>query len=234
MNKISKDEYSAELSKILYGVSVTEGLEEGLRSSDVKQLRPEAPLRKIIETLSEVGITNVKFDKMLARGFDYYTGTIFEIFEVDKDGNSTGRSLLGGGRYDNLTSMFSDQPISGIGFGMGDVTMRDFLDTHKLIPTSVHTTAPKLVMIPTDGKLNLEAQKIAQVIRTSGISVSTDIGTKKIGKKISDAASKGAAYTIVVGTDELSTGRFTLKNLADGSEINETIEKLFPTQIVPN
>ena len=139
--------------------------------------------------------------------------------------------MLGGGRYDNLTSMFSDEPISGIGFGMGDVTMRDFLETHKLLPTSVRSTAPKLVVIPTDTKLNLDAQKIAHIIRARGISVTTDIGTKKIGKKIAEAAERGVAYTIVVGTDELTTERFVLKNLAEGTEINDTLENLLTSLI---
>ena len=179
--------------------------------------------------LEALGI-NIVFDATLARGFDYYTGTVFEIF--DKSGENN-RSLLGGGRYDNLTSMFDDEPISGVGFGMGDVTMRDFLETHKLLPSHIQTTAPTLTIIPTDPALNLEAQKIAQIFRARDISVSTDIGTKKLGKKITDAVDKGVVFAIIIGEDEILNNSFTLKNLEHNSEENGNIDEL-STIIITN
>ena len=178
---------------------------------------------EVLSGLAELGIKNAHIDRTLARGFDYYTGVVFEIFDVSGENN---RSMLGGGRYDNLTAMFGDEPVTGIGFGMGDVTMRDFLTTHKLLPPSITTTAAMLVIIPTDAKLNLEAQKIAQFIRLRGIPACVDIGTKKIGKKIADAAGRNVTYTIVVGTDELASQKFTLKNLALMSEETDTLENL--------
>ena len=96
-------------------------------------------------------------DRSIARGFNYYTGTVFEIFDTDPENR---RSLLGGGRYDNLTSLFGGEPIAGVGFGMGDVTMRDFLETHNLLTASI--TAPELLIIPANQTSNLEAQKVAQ------------------------------------------------------------------------
>lgn len=84
----------------------------------------ESGTNKVVAGLKELGITNVKLDRTIARGFDYYTGTIFEIVDTDPANN---RALLGGGRYDNLTSLFGGEQIAGVGFGMGDVTMRDFL-----------------------------------------------------------------------------------------------------------
>lgn len=221
-HKIPVEVYKAELIQILGNDKLTEEVFAKITIAE------NANDNEVLRGLKALGINNVKIDRTLARGFDYYTGTIFEVFDVS--GENT-RSMLGGGRYDNLTSMFSDEPISGIGFGMGDVTMRDFLETHKLLPASVRSTAPKLVVIPTDTKLNLDAQKIAHIIRARGISVTTDIGTKKIGKKIADAAERGVTYTIVVGTDELTTERFVLKNLAEGTEINDTLENLLTSLI---
>jgi len=89
------------------------------------------PSRKVIEaieTLKKQGI-NVEFSPTLTRGFDYYTGIVFEVFDTDPENR---RSLFGGGRYDNLLEMFGVEPIPTVGFGMGDVTIRDFLETHKL------------------------------------------------------------------------------------------------------
>jgi len=74
---------------------------------------------------------NVILDESLARGQTYYTGIVFEVFDTNKNNP---RALLGGGRYDNLLEMFDVEPTPAIGFGMGDITMRDFLETHKLGP----------------------------------------------------------------------------------------------------
>ena len=71
----------------------------------------------------------VKLDSSLMRGFDYYTGMVFEVFDRDPENR---RSLFGGGRYDNLLEIFGVEPVPTVGFGMGDVTMRDFLETHGL------------------------------------------------------------------------------------------------------
>lgn len=171
-------------------------------------------LATIIAELKKFGITAV-YSPSTVRGFNYYTGTIFEIFDTDPQNN---RSLIGGGRYDNLTSLFSDETISGIGFGMGDVTMRDFLETHNLLKGRITSTAPTLAILPMDESLNLESEKIAHTFRTEGISVSVDLSTKKVGKKISTASEAGSLYILVVGEDEVKSQIFTLKNLKTKEE----------------
>ncbi len=216
-HKIPREEYLNELELILGNKDQANNVLNKISSENTLDEN------ELIVALNSLGIENVKVDLSLARGFDYYTGMIFEIFDVSGENN---RSLIGGGRYDNLTEMFSDESISGTGFGMGDVTMRDFLETHRLLPISVLTTAPKLVIIPTNEKLNLDVNKLAQVIRARDVSVAVDIGTKKIGKKIADAADSGVTYTIVVGTDELASGKYTLKNLTLGTEETDTIENI--------
>ncbi len=76
---------------------------------------------------------NMIFDESLARGQAYYTGTVFEIFDKDPENP---RALAGGGRYDNLLELFDVEAVPAVGFGMGDITMRDFLETHKLLPNA--------------------------------------------------------------------------------------------------
>lgn len=83
-------------------------------------------LSKIIKSL---GISNITYDPLLTRGFDYYTGMVFEVFDTNPENK---RSLFGGGRYDNLLEIFGVEPVPTVGFGMGDVTIRDFLETHNL------------------------------------------------------------------------------------------------------
>ncbi len=72
---------------------------------------------------------NIIFDADLARGQTYYTGMVFEVFDTHEDNK---RALFGGGRYDNLLEMFGVEPLPTVGFGMGDITIRDFLETHNL------------------------------------------------------------------------------------------------------
>ena len=217
-DKIEAQTYRTELKAI-----VGEGL---LVEEIIMMLDNSDEQTDVVIGLAELGITNVVFNRSLARGFDYYTGTIFEFKDVSGENN---RSLLGGGRYDNLTAMFGEEAIPGIGFGFGDVTMRDFLETHKLLPEGFATNGPTVTVIPTDTEHNLAAQKIAKQIRDTGASVATDIGTKKIGKKISDAASDGSTYFIVVGEDEVYNNFYTLKNLLTGGGSTGTISELTKT-----
>ncbi|MES2966275.1 MAG: histidine--tRNA ligase [Patescibacteria group bacterium] len=214
--KISATEYKIALGEIVEDGSAVEKIYTLVSGGD------STDSNAVVEGLKELGITNVKIDRSIARGFNYYTGTIFEIFDVSGENN---RSMLGGGRYDNLTSMFGGEAISGIGFGMGDVTMRDFLETHDLITANI--TAPDLMVIPMDPAQNLQAQKIAMQFReTAGLSVATDISTKKLGKKIGDASEKLVNYVLVVGENEIKENTYTLKNLNEEITIVGTIEHL--------
>ena len=85
-----------------------------------------------IEDFKDVA-PNLVYDETLARGQAYYTGMVFEIFDTNPENN---RSVAGGGRYDNLLELFDAEPISAVGFGMGDIMLREFLDTHKLLPNA--------------------------------------------------------------------------------------------------
>lgn len=191
----------------------------------------ESGTNPVIEGLRALGILNARLDRTIARGFDYYTGTIFEIIDRDPQNN---RAMLGGGRYDNLTSMFGGDPIAGIGFGMGDVTMRDFLESHKLLPDTVGVTAPTLTIIPAEPENNLACLKLAQQFRSRGIKTSVDIGTKKIAKKIPDAANAGTRYALVVGDTELTDGTFVLKDLDLNTTESGSIENLLTFLIAKN
>ena len=214
-DKIDAQIYRTELKAIVGDGLMVEQIIMMLDNSDEQT--------DIVIGLAELGITNVVFNKSLARGFDYYTGTIFEFKDVSGENP---RSLLGGGRYDNLTTMFGGDPISGVGFGFGDVTMRDFLETHKLLPENIHALGVTVAVIPTDAEHNLIAQKIAKEIRDHGVTVATDIGTKKVGKKISDAVDSGSQYIIVIGEDEVASQTFTIKNLKTSEQTTGPISEL--------
>lgn len=95
-------------------------------------IKPNEMINELLTKLRGLGINNVVFTPTITRGFDYYTGMVFEVFDTHPDNR---RALFGGGRYDNLLEIFGVEPVPTVGFGMGDVTIRDFLETHGL-PTS--------------------------------------------------------------------------------------------------
>ena len=213
-DKVSETEYFKAMNEVVKNESLATEIKNMVESNDVGD-------NAVVAGLNELGIKNVRLDRSLARGFDYYTGTIFEFKDKHRDNN---RSLLGGGRYDNLTTLFGGEAVPGIGFGFGDVTMRDFLETHALLTENI--TAPTVMILPTDAEFNMHGQKIAQAIRQTGVSVATDVSTRKIGKKLSGAADAMVTYALIIGENETKTQKYSLKNLTDGTEIFGSIEEL--------
>lgn len=214
--KMSPDEYIEKMSVLVGSSEKYDALAKQLHERDnTTAFDSEGmdELERVGNALIQLGITNIKRDSKISRGFDYYTGLVFEVFDVSGENN---RAMLGGGRYDNLTSMFGGEPISGVGFGMGDVTMRDFLETHQLLPESVRSTAPHVAVIPMTTEQNLFAETVAHQIRHAGFAVATDISTKKVGDKIGRASEKGTKFICVIGEDEMTSDSLTFKKLASG------------------
>ena len=214
--KISDEDYKTALLEIVQDEQLASDIKAMIESDDVGD-------NLVVATLRDLGINNVRIDRSLPRGFDYYTGTIFEFKDTHPDNN---RSLLGGGRYDNLTGLFGGEPVSGIGFGFGDVTMRDFLETHNLLPEGVTYTSPALAVLPLSAEQNLAAMQLAQDIRATGLSCSVDTTDRKIGKKLATAANAHVIYTITLGEDEVTSQTYTLKHLETGNEVSGTLTEL--------
>ena len=214
-HKLEEADYRGKLTEILSDVDQVNKVYNLVSGSN------DDATNLVLNGLKELGITNVVMDRSLARGFDYYTGTIFEVFDISGENN---RSMLGGGRYDDLTSLFGGESVSGIGFGMGDVTMRDFLDTHNLLTASL--TAPQMMILPVESAQNLIAQKVAQEFRTAGINIAVDMSDRKVGKKISAANNAFVEYVLIIGEDEAKGDTYVVKNLAEGSEMTGTLAEL--------
>ena len=106
----------------------TRKLDKGETPADIN-FEPDGEVEKLLVALKEASVSNARFEPTLARGFDYYTGMVFEVFDTNPENK---RSLFGGGRYDNLLEIFDAEPVPTVGFGMGDITIHDFLETHNL------------------------------------------------------------------------------------------------------
>jgi histidyl-tRNA synthetase len=170
-------------------------------------------LNIVLEALKSSGINNTKVDDTLKRGQTYYTGVVFEFFDTNP---ANSRSILGGGRYDNLTELFEDTPLPAVGFGAGDVTMRDFLETHGLLPKYKPST--ELGIVLTDISLAEKLSELLASLRTNNVRVAVDWSGRKVGDQIKTADKLKIPYILVFGEDEVKTGEYKIKKLATGEE----------------
>ena len=179
-------------------------------------LSPKNPPQDVLAVLARLeamGIENAVFDLGVVRGFDYYTGVVFEIFDTDPKNT---RSIFGGGRYDNLLALFDDEKVPAVGAAAGDETLHNFLETRNLLPTYLPPT--KVYIGLTSESLIAEANKVAEALREGGVAVSVDFGEKKLSDQIKTATKHKIPYLLVVGDDEIKSGSFTVRNLETGDE----------------
>jgi histidyl-tRNA synthetase len=170
--------------------------------------------------LKENNINNARFDVSLMRGFDYYTDIVFEVYDT-AEGNS--RSLFGGGRYDGLVGLFGVDNLAVAGFGMGDVTILDFLETHELMPELDNETDVYLIVI---GDILRQAHGVANLLRNEGINVAVDMSGRPVDRQIKTASKKNVRHALFVGEEELSTEQFPIKDLETGNEEKHSIERV--------
>lgn len=194
-------------------------------SSEKSEGNPVVELVTVLETLKKMGAQSCVFDPTIMRGLDYYTGIVFEVFDT---GSENTRSLFGGGRYDNLLDMFGVDPVPAVGFGMGDVTIQDFLETYNLIPKL--SSEIDLVLCTLDEQVATSAFELADELRKSSnnnqLKVLVDFSDKKVGQKITSAQKAGAKFVICIGEEEIKTGSYTLKKLDDFTETKVTSKEI--------
>ncbi len=170
-------------------------------------------VEKVISLLKKNNIENIVFDPSIVRGFDYYTGIVFEVYDTNPENR---RALFGGGRYDDLASLFDGDKIPAVGFGAGDVTIRDFLETHGLLPT--YKPSAQLYIAIQDETCRESAEMLAATLRRNGTDVVLDISQKKLGDQIKIADRQKIPFVTAVGAEEVKSGAYRIKNLADGIE----------------
>ena len=209
--KLSKDDFK---EKIAEAVGKPDKLYEFLTYDGASE-----ELKEIVTMCDGLGIKLVpKYS--LARGFDYYTDIVFEVFDKNPENN---RSLFGGGRYDGLVGEFGVEPVPTVGFGMGDITLENFLRSNQLIPDFKTATDLMVIGVAVD---YTELQKIANELRQKGLNVAIDSTERKIDKKIKAADKLGVENVAFVGNDELKTGKYKLKNLRTGKEQTLSLDQL--------
>ena len=190
-------------------------LKEMLADKDLWKLSAE--LTRFFAVIDALGLNDyIIFDASIMRGLLYYTGTVFEAWEV---GGDIKRSILGGGRYDNLTRDVGGDPIPGVGFAMGDVVIGLILEKYGLLPTDLNINpAPVLVTVFDQDRL-LDSFRLASELRRTGLKVVCYPEAVKLPKQFKYADRIGARVTLVLGPDEVEKRQVTVKNLSNGEQV---------------
>jgi histidyl-tRNA synthetase len=177
-------------------------------------------LTDLMVLLEKDGVTNARFDITLMRGFDYYTGVVFEVFDTHPDNN---RAMFGGGRYDGLVANFGAEAVPTFGFAPGDISTQLFLESHGLMPTFNSET--ELYIVLADITYS-DANKVIQELRNEGVNVAVDVSGKRIGAQMKNADKKQIPFVSVIGASELQSSRFKLKEMATGKEDEMALERI--------
>lgn len=180
-----------------------------------------AQWRELLKILESLGVgAFISPDLSIVRGLAYYTGFVFEAFQIV----GTGRALAGGGRYDNLVKKLGYQDMPAVGFGMGDVTVSDLLELtgkSKSLPDR-----PNVYFVIGSENVRAKAMQIATALRRSGVKVDYPLKASSFGKQFKQADAVGAAKAYILGDDELSAGIVKIKDLKTGEESSAKIDEL--------
>ncbi len=178
-------------------------------------------LEFIFEKIEHLGVktANIIFDATLARGLGYYTGTIIEV-KIDNF-----PSITGGGRYDDLTGKFGLKDVSGVGISFGADRIYDVLLDHDLYP-EFKGDSTQVLFINFGEKEQDYCLPLLFQLRDAGINSEIYPSSAKMKKQMTFANNKGIKYVVLVGSDEMESGKLTVKNMENGEQENLTIEEL--------
>jgi histidyl-tRNA synthetase len=170
---------------------------------------------QILETLRGAGYEGwINFKPSMIRGFDYYDGMIFEVFDNHPDNK---RALFGGGRYNSLGLLFGKQDIPAVGFAPGDETTRLFLESWGLTPERV--TANEAVFLPLlDDGLGTAVEGLARRLRAAGLAVEMGLESQSFRKMFDYANKRGFQFVVILGTNEAEQGVVALKDMVSGDQ----------------
>ena len=157
----------------------------------------------------------VRYAPHVIRGLDYYTGTVFEAQAIK--GGLT-RSILGGGRYDNLLSDVGGKALSGVGFAMGDLVITLVLEELDLIPASIKSPSALIMVTVFNEDTQLESVSLSEELRQAGLNVNCYPQVDKIGKQLKYGDRTGIKVAVLLGPDEIANQSVTLKDLSTGNQ----------------
>lgn len=211
LDKIGESGVKEELEKI----GIAPKILDVLKSNDLEKVKsllknpePAEKMQELLELVKQNGLQSfVRLDLSIARGLDYYTGTVFEV-KVE-----SGPSVGGGGRYDKLVELYGGQKTPAVGFSFGIDRLLDTLENTKKIPPK----AQVLIMALSENQVSA-VFKTAQSLRKTGINVEVDLLLRGVSKNAEAAKKKGVRFLVLIGENEQKKGIMTIKDLNENSQ----------------
>ena len=180
-----------------------------------------ARMREFFDHLESMGLRRfVRFDLSVVRGLAYYTGIVFELF----DARGELRAICGGGRYDDLLRVISGTDLPALGFGMGDVVLRELLADRGLLPDTAREIDYYLVAVTAEQRPDL--LRLGHRLRDAGRSVEYGFRHQGVGKQLKAAAAVGAQKAVIIGPDEIAAGEVVVRALGSGEEVRIPLDRL--------
>ncbi|GBH33896.1 histidine--tRNA ligase [Nitrosopumilus zosterae] len=213
----AKGYQTEKIEKILEFSQIKGTISEVEKIFDTTQLGSWNELKQLFDSLENRGVSNVRINFGIVRGLDYYSGTVFEVF----DKNSTLGALAGGGRYDTLTKAFGRDDIGATGVAGGVERIILTMQEQKIIPKILQK---RVAVLYINEEMQKVAYSIASLLRLNNIPTDIDLAGRNLKKQM-DIASN-AQLSIIVGPDELEEGNVVLKDMVNGTEGTISLEKL--------
>ena len=180
-------------------------------------------LSTVVNYMSAFGVPaeNYKVDLTIARGLDYYTGTVYETAMLDHPEIG---SICSGGRYDNLAEYYTNKQLPGVGISIGLTRLFFVLEDQKYLNDDLLTAPADVLVLPMTADLS-PAIALATTLREAGIRTQLYTENKKFKQKIGYADKLGIPYVIFLGDDEVKEGKAAVKDMASGEQLTQTVDE---------
>jgi histidyl-tRNA synthetase len=226
-DKLSREEFINRLKEIgltdesinIVVLFMESGTAEELKNNipDMSDSEGLKETEEIMQKLTGLGYGDwITFQPNVIRGFDYYDGMVFEVFDNSPDNN---RSLFGGGRYNGLAQVFGSEQFPAVGCAPGDVPLVLFLEAWDLLDSIKNQSRDILYYLPLLESDNyLDIQKIGQELVISGNIIETGFEVQSFKKALEYANKRNANFVVILGEEEKANGIFKVKNMLTGEE----------------
>ena len=220
-DKMSGSDWDAYAAEIGLSKAQIDGLKAILANPILWKKQPG--MEDFFENLHFLGVDEyVRYAPEIVRGLDYYTGTVFETWDVDGEF----RAILGGGRYDNLVADVGGDPLPATGFAMGDLVMSLVLKKFNCLPPGLGDSPAQVLVTVFDEDSASASLEIASKLRQAGLKVSCYPEFTKIAKQFKYGDRMGMHVAIVLGPDERARRQVTLKDLGSGEQVSVPLDQL--------
>lgn len=230
-NKLNKAEISTRLEEAGLGKAAQLVLQKFMAARSLEELAAGLPAlkdnpgfeetRAVIASLEALGYGDwIEFRPAVIRGFDYYDGLVFEVFDKHPENN---RALFGGGRYNGLAEIFGQNNFPAVGFAPGDETIKLFLESWNLLGKIAASQPARYYLPLLSSELIGETAALARELRGRGLNVLTGLEEQKVGKALEFANKKKISRVVIFGGDEAKRNIYKIKDMATGEEKEERL-----------